>query len=149
MILLLFFTVLPMALIKKMHETGNPAMFAPSWFQGLTHATALFANFALGPGLALAMVWIARHQRLGWKWPLAASAIIALVGFHMIARFADVPGGRGQVSIGVLQVLRIFGHYSPTPHWQMLAQFFLTLAPALWLLNNPSQSAPESTRSVE
>jgi hypothetical protein len=136
MIVLLFFTALPMALIKKLHETANTGvMFAPVWFQDLAHATALFANFALGPGLTTLLVWMALRQRLNWKYPLAASAIIALVGFHMIARFPDVPGGRGQVSVGVLQVLRIFGHYSPTPYWQMLAQFFLTLAPALWLLH--------------
>lgn len=136
MIPLLFFTVLPMALIKKLHETANTGvMFAPVWFQELAHATALFANFALGPGLAALLVWTGLRQRLDWKWPLLATAIIALAGFHMFARFPDIPGRGGQMGITALQVFRLLGHYPTTPA-SILAQFFLTLAPALWLLRD-------------
>ena len=133
------FIVVPAPLGLIAHFDGTwmqHRMPAPMWFQIWANSTAFAANFGLGPVLAALMVWAAHRQRLNWKWPVLATAIIALAGFHMITRFSEIPGRGNQIAIGTLQVLRIFGHYSPTPHWEMLAQFFLTLAPALWLLRD-------------
>ncbi len=106
---------------------------APRWFQLWAHATADLANIGLGPGLAALMVWTAVRQRLNWKWPLLATAIIALAGIHMIARFpAPEQQHGGQIAIGVLGELAGWPFPMTGPLWGL--QFLLTLAPLLWLL---------------
>lgn len=149
MLVLLFATILPLVLIKRLHDiatTGIPMAPAPVWFQGLAHAAALFANFALGPGLVALLVWTALRQRLGWKWPLLAAVLIALLGAQMTASFPQ-DGHRGTLSVGVVGVTHMLRatymlrpnqfHLIPPESWpEFLIQFFLTLAPALWLLRD-------------
>jgi hypothetical protein len=64
---------------------------APRWYQLLAQGAALFANFALAPMLALALVWLAGRQRLSRIWPLLGIAILAMGGVHMTARFPTSP----------------------------------------------------------
>ena len=81
-------TALPLVLIADLRGSMGPhGAPAPSWFLFLANGTVLFANLALGPGLAALLVAAAWRQRLGWKWPLLAAVLIALLGAHMTASF--------------------------------------------------------------
>jgi hypothetical protein len=140
-------TVVPLALIKKLYDVRTSGILmapAPVWFQGLAHAVALFANFGLGPGLAALMVWMATRQRLGWKWPLLAASLIALLGAHMTAYFPEQ--GHSTLSVSSMNVSHMFRLKltlnnqirvnQPESWMEFLVQFFLTLAPGLWLVGH-------------
>jgi hypothetical protein len=137
-----FLLALPLVLFADAHRALTHTLVAPIWLQSLTGAMTLFANLALSPTLAAFIVWTAARQRLNWKWPLLAITIIALAGFHMVAHFPTAPQKGGQIAITALQIFRLTGHY-PEPAWAILAQFFLTLAPALWLLKQRFADAVE------
>ncbi|HWY62012.1 MAG TPA: hypothetical protein VNW15_08955 [Rhizomicrobium sp.] len=130
-----FIAGLPLVLIARVHGwMGHDHMAAPGWFQSLAYITALFANLALGPGLAALLAAAAWHQRLDWKWPVLAIAILALIGMHMTAHFPP-PGQRGgEIGIALIgEAWYLAPHPAPEASI-LLAQFVLTLAPAFWLL---------------
>jgi hypothetical protein len=136
---------------------------APRWYQLLAQGAALFANFALAPMLALALVWLAKRQRLSWTWPLLGIAILAMAGVHMTAHFPTQAGTAGYArgvgeettpqparatQVHMSKVLpsegRIGLTIAPLPLLKrdmipelplLLAQALLTLLPALMLLN--------------
>jgi len=139
-------TVVPLVLISRIYGMDGHTVMHPAWFVSLTQAAALFANFALGPGLVALLIWTALRQRLGRKWPLLAAVLIALLGAHMTASFPQ-DGHRGTLSVGVVGVTHMLRatymlrpsqfHLIPPESWpEFLIQFFLTLAPALWLLRD-------------
>jgi hypothetical protein len=130
-------TVLPLVLIARLYGMDGHTVVHPAWFMSLAHAAALFANLGLGPGLVALLVWTALRQRLGWKYPLLAAALIALLGAHMTASFPQ-DGHRGTLSVGLMNVSHMFRASQfrvnqPESWTEFLVQFFLTPAPALWL----------------
>ena len=146
----LFAVGLPLALIAKadgmIGHAGRVA--APGWFQFLAHVTALSANLALAPALAVLMMAIAERQRMTWRWPVLGIALLAIAGFHMIAHFAP-PGQRGgRFSIALLA--EFAPRYTPLlPHtgWLLAwAQILLTLAPLLWLWRAQRFAGPAKSR---
>ena len=141
MLAAVFAVALPLILIADLRGSMGSDVPAPAWFHFLANGAVLFANLALGPGLAAVLAAAAWRQRLNPKWPLLASVIIAILGVHMAAHFA--PTGRSNsISIGVMQMFHLTHSVSLTPlranppeSWtEFLIQFFLTLAPGLWLL---------------
>ena len=128
-------TILLLILVGPSPRALEHGAVAPEWFQVSARAIALLANFGLGPGMAALMVWTALRQRLGWKWPLLAAALIALLGAHMTAYFPEQ--GRSTLSVGVMNGVMKISHMSrpnrPESWPEFLIQFLLTLAPALWL----------------
>lgn len=145
MLLAFFAAGLPLFLIARLHDMvgDHGRIAAPEWFQILAHVTALFSNLVLGPAFAGLLVLAAWRQRLNWKWPLLASGIIAIVGVHMVVHFAP-PGQRGGgIGIGVLMWLsHAFGPDLMTEAPIFLAQFLLTLAPALWFMRHRQFARP-------
>jgi hypothetical protein len=135
MLAAVFAVALPLVLIADLRGSMGPhGVPAPGWFLFLANGTVVFANLALGPGLAALLVAAAWRQRLNPKWPLLASVIIAILGVHMVARFAQT-GRINSINIGVLMELsHAFGPSLAAEAPIFLAQFLLTLAPALWLL---------------
>jgi hypothetical protein len=133
----LFALGLPLVLIARadgmMGQAGR--MAAPAWFQLLAHVTALSTNLVLGTVVAFLLVTIAERQRLNWKWPVLAIAILAVAGFHMVVSF-PMPGQRGgQISIALLaEFARRYTPLLPQTGWMLAwVQILLTLAPLLWL----------------
>ena len=137
-----FAAALPLVLSSDFRGAMNSGIPAPGWFLSVLNLIALFANLVLGPGLAALLVTAAWRQRLNWKWALLASALIAVLGLHMTAHF-PATGRRAHIDISTLiwgtwPNLRIsYGSHDFGPNLAvplMLAQFLLTLAPALTLL---------------
>ncbi len=130
-----FAAALLLVLVADVHGMmGHNNIAAPGWFRMAAQATALLANLTLGPALAALLVMAAWHQRLNAKWPLLASAIIAIVGVHMVAHFPQAGQRGGGIGIGTL----IDTSQGLGPNWAsevplLLAQFILTLLPAAWL----------------
>lgn len=127
---------LPLVLVARLHEMlgHNGSIAAPGWFQTVAHVTALFTNLTLGPAMAALLVMAAWRQRLQAKWPVLASAIIAILGVHMVAHFPQAGQRGGQIGIGVLmEFSHAFGPSLAAEAPLLLAQFFLTLLPAAWL----------------
>jgi uncharacterized membrane protein HdeD (DUF308 family) len=130
-----FAAALPLVLIADLHGALHKGIAAPGWFQSLAWMTALFANLALGPGLVALLAAVAWRQRLNWKWPLLASALVAIAGLHMVARFSQYGSRSNHIEIGTLMDFSHgLGLTLPLAAPVLLAQFLLTLAPALWLL---------------
>ncbi len=110
-------------------------MAAPAWFQLLAHVTALSANLVLAPALAVLLMTIAERQRLNWKWPVLAIAILALAGFHMVVSFPVTGQRGGQLAIALLaEFAPTYTRLLPQTGWVLAwVQILLTLAPLLWL----------------
>jgi hypothetical protein len=132
---LFMIAALPLVATANLHGmVGRNTIVAPAWFRDLAHITALIANLLLAPGVAALLVWTATRQRLSWKWPLLALILVALLGVHMGADFPQAGRRGGHINVGLLPqsphllVLTLAAH-GPL----LVAQFLLTLAPALWL----------------
>jgi hypothetical protein len=128
-----FIAGLPLVLIARVHGWMGHAA-SPDWFQSLAHIIALFANLALGPRLAALLAAAAWHQRLDWKWPVLAIAILALIGMHMTVHFPP-PGQRGgQIGIALIGEAWYLAPHPAREAPILLTQFVLTLAPVFWPL---------------
>jgi hypothetical protein len=133
---LFMIAALPLVATANLHGmVGHNTIVAPGWFRDLAHITALTANLLLAPGVAALLVLTASRQRLSWKWPLLALILIALLGVHMGADFPQAGRRGGHISVGLLpQSPHLFLLMLAANGPLLLAQFFLTLAPALWLV---------------
>ncbi len=81
------------------HAGGSPA--APSWFRDLTLSAVFLGNWLLPPLTASLFTALASRQRLPAHWPLLASIVLVVIGFHMQARFPAPHLHGGSLGIGL------------------------------------------------
>jgi hypothetical protein len=129
-----FAVMMPLVLCARFAGlSGHGGIDARQWFRTLVMITLAFGNFFLAPALALSFVWIARRQRLPEPWPLLAVALIVLVDLQFQAHFPALGHRGGEVGIGA--GMWLFHLHDLLETWHLaVTQLFLTLVPALWLL---------------
>jgi hypothetical protein len=116
---------------------GHGKLMMDPWMRQFLHAIALTLNLLVGPALAAGLMFAAWRQRLNPVWPLIGNGLILLlfIRFDVILRGPGHPSAMALTSFVASAVTGRPNHVLDfVPAWQAVAQFCLTLTPALFFL---------------